>query len=182
MKQINTERLLLRTWNEKDVLPFYEMGQDPRVMEYFPSLWTMEMVKDFINRMVVQLLEKNYTLWALEEKKSQQFIGFVGLNTPTWETPFTPNIEIGWRLAFNYWGKGYASEAAKAVLGYAFASLALSEITAFTVANNWRSRKVMERIGMRRDQKGDFLHPKLEPNHPMALHVLYRIKNHLIKN
>ena len=180
MKPIETERLILREWKDTDILPFYEMGQDPRVMEYFPSLWTMEMVKDFISRMKIQLVEKNYTLWAVEEKKAQQFIGFVGLNEPTWEAAFTPCIEIGWRIAFSFWGKGYASEAAKAVLDYSFNELELLELVSFTVTNNLRSRKVMERIGMSRETKDDFLHPKLDPHHPMAPHVLYKIKNYII--
>lgn len=177
MKHIKTDRLLLRSWKDDDILPFYEMGQDPRVMEYFPSLWTMDMIKDFISRMTIQLVDNDYTLWSVEERSSQQFIGFVGLNKTNWETPFTPNIEIGWRLAFSFWGKGYASEAAKAVLNYAFNELTLAEVVSFTVVDNWRSRKVMERIGMSRDSKDDFLHPKLGPDHSMALHVLYRIKN-----
>lgn len=156
MKHIKTERLLLRSWKSDDILPFYEMGQDSRVMEYFPSLWTMDMVKDFISRMTIQLVNNDYTLWAVEECLSQQFIGFVGLNKTSWEIPFTPNIEIGWRLAFPFWGKGYASEAAKAVLNYAFNELNLSEIVSFTAVDNWRSRMVMERIGMSYDSKDDF--------------------------
>ncbi len=175
MKNIETERLLLREWRDDDVLPFYEMGQDPRVMEYFPSLWLMETVTDFINRMKIQLIEKDYTLWAVEEKTRQQFIGFVGLNSPTWDAHFTPCVEIGWRLAFPFWGKAYASEAAKAVLNYAYNELHLLELVSFTVPNNLRSIRVMEHIGMSRDIKGDFLHPKLDPNHPLAPHVLYKI-------
>jgi RimJ/RimL family protein N-acetyltransferase len=175
MQNIETEHLRLRNWQDGDVLPFYEMGQDPRVMEYFSSLWPLESVHLFIHNMKKQLTERKYTLWALEEKSSKQFAGFVGLNSPQWEAHFTPCVEIGWRLAFPFWGKGYATEAAKAVLHYAFDQLHLSEIVAFTVPSNVRSIKVIERIGMTRDIKGDFLHPKLESNHPLAKHVLYRI-------
>jgi RimJ/RimL family protein N-acetyltransferase len=175
MKKIETERLLLREWIDDDILPFYEMGQDPRVMEYFPSLWSMNSVEIFIKNMQIQLEEKKYSLWALEEKKSKRFIGFVGLNSPQWEAHFTPCVEIGWRLAFEFWGKGYATEAAKSVLKYAFNKLHLQELVSFTTVGNLRSRKVMERIGMHRDPEGDFLHPKLDPNHILAKHVLYRI-------
>lgn len=175
MKKIETERLILREWKEEDINPFYEMGQDSRVMKYFPSLWSMRSVELFIKNMMTQLEEKKYSLWALEEKNSKRFAGLLGLNSPTWEAHFTPCVEIGWRLAFEFWGRGFATEAAKYVLRYAFNELLLEEIVSFTTVDNLRSRKVMERIGMLRDINGDFLHPKLDPNHRLAKHVLYRI-------
>lgn len=160
-----------------DVLPFYKMNQDPKVMEYFPSLWPIEMVSEFIDRMNVQLIEKNYTLWAVEEKSSTQFIGFIGLNCPTWEASFTPCVEIGWRLASSSWGKGYATEGAKAVLDYAFNQLKLQQVVSFTVPDNLKSRRVMEKIGMTRQLEGDFFHPKIDPQHRFSKHVFYTIKN-----
>ena len=177
MITLETERLLLRAWKEEDIEPFFAMNQDQKVMEFFPSLWSMSMVTEFINRMSRQLAEKSFTLWATEEKSSKQFIGFIGLNSPNWEAPFTPCVEIGWRLAAEFWGKGYATEGAKRVLEYAFNSLKLHEVVSFTVPDNLKSRKVMEKIGMNRDLNGDFLHPKLAPEHPFARHVLYTIRD-----
>jgi RimJ/RimL family protein N-acetyltransferase len=177
MNTIETERLLLRAWKDEDLLPFFQMNQDPKVMEYFPSLWSMEMVSSFVNNMKIQLAEKSYTLWAVEEKSSGQFIGFIGLNCPAWEASFTPCVEIGWRLAAAFWGKGYATEGAKAALDYAFKRLQLQEVVAFTVPDNIRSRRVMEKIGMIHDVDGDFMHPKVDPLHPFARHVFYSIKN-----
>jgi RimJ/RimL family protein N-acetyltransferase len=177
MKTLETPRLLLRPWSDEDVVPFYAMGQDPQVMEYFPSLWSMDMVKQFIERMNVQLADKTFTLWAVEEKSTKKFMGFIGLNCPAWDAHFTPCVEIGWRLAAAFWGKGYATEGAKAALEYAFKHLKLPQVVAFSVSDNLKSRRVMEKIGMARDLAGDFLHPKLAPQHPLAKHVLYRIHN-----
>lgn len=181
MKYLTTPRLLLRAWDEVDTISFYRMSQDPRVMKYFPELWSMDMVKDFIIRMNEQLSQKNFTLWAAEVKDSKRFIGFIGLNVPTWNAHFTPCVEIGWRLATEFWGQGYATEGAKAALEYAFLEMHIPEIVSFTVPNNSRSRSVMERIGMIRDFTGDFLHPKLASDHRLAKHVLYRIQSPLIK-
>jgi RimJ/RimL family protein N-acetyltransferase len=177
MIALETERLLLRTWNDEDVLPFFKMNQDPLVMEYFPDFWSMDMVTSFIKRMNTQLRDKGYTLWAVEEKVSHKFIGFIGLNCPEWEAHFTPCVEIGWRLAYPFWGQGYAPEGAQAVLDYAFNELKLQKIVSFAVADNLKSRRVMEKIGMIRDLTGDFLHPNLDPNHQLAKHVLYLIQN-----
>jgi RimJ/RimL family protein N-acetyltransferase len=177
MKKIETSRLILRPWSNEDIAPFFSLNRDSKVMEYFPSLWSMEMVVSFIERMNVQLSEKEYTLWAAEEKGTHQFIGFIGLNNPIWQSHFTPCVEIGWRLAFSFWGKGYATEGAKAALDYAFDILNLQEVVAITVPENIRSQRVMEKLGMQRDVSGDFLHPKIDPYHPLAKHFLYRIKN-----
>lgn len=177
MNTLETSRLILRNWTDEDIEPFFLMNQDPEVMEYFPGLLTMDMVQSFISRMKEQLTDKGFTLWAVEEKKSKAFIGFIGLNIPAWEAHFTPCVEIGWRLASAYWGNGYATEGAKAVLEFAFNHLKLKRVVAFTVPENIRSRKVMEKIGMTRDLDGDFLHPKLEPSHQLARHVLYTIQN-----
>jgi RimJ/RimL family protein N-acetyltransferase len=104
-----------------------------------------------------------------------RFIGFVGLAEPSFESPFTPAIEVGWRLARPYWGHGYATEGARAALAFGFDELDLEEIVSFTSAINERSRKVMERLGMWRDPAGDFLHPLLAPG-PLRPHVLYRLR------
>ncbi|PWY55609.1 GNAT family N-acetyltransferase [Legionella qingyii] len=177
MNTIETPRLLLRAWSDDDIAPFFSMNQDPKVMEYIANFWTMDMVASFIERMNAQLAEKNYTLWAVEEKSTQEFMGFIGLNSPAWEAHFTPCVEIGWRLAFSFWGKGYATEGAQAVLNYAFNTLKLKEVVAFTVPENLRSQRVMEKLGMIRDRYGDFLHPKIDPVNSLAKHYLFRIKN-----
>ncbi|KTD00928.1 GNAT family N-acetyltransferase [Fluoribacter gormanii] len=177
MNTLETPRLLLRAWSDDDIAPFFSMNQDPKVMEYIANFWTMDMVTSFIARMNAQLAEKSYTLWAVEEKSTHQFMGFIGLNSPVWEAHFTPCVEIGWRLASSFWGKGYATEGAQAVLNYAFKTLKLKEVVAFTVPDNLRSQRVMEKLGMIRDRNGDFLHPKIDPVNYLAKHYLFRIRN-----
>lgn len=175
MNTIQTPRLLLRAWNEEDIAPFLSMNQDPKVMEFIPALWTVDTVVHFIQCMNAQLIEKNYTLWAVEEKSTKHFMGFIGLNSPAWQAHFTPCVEIGWRLAYAFWEKGYATEGARAVRDYAFQRLKLEELVAFTVPDNIRSQRVMEKLGMIRDEKGDFLHPKIDPVNSLAKHYLFRI-------
>jgi RimJ/RimL family protein N-acetyltransferase len=102
------------------------------------------------------------------------FIGFVGLSVPRFEAHFTPCVEIGWRLAYEYWGRGYATEAARAVLDFGFQQLALREIVSFTTTANLRSRAVMERIGMTRTPADDFDNPGVPAGHALRRHVLYR--------
>jgi RimJ/RimL family protein N-acetyltransferase len=122
------------------------------------------------------LLNRDFGLWAVEAPGTANFIGFTGLAVPRFEAHFTPCVEIGWRLAFDYWGRGYATEAASAVLSYAFETLGLQEVVAFTVPANRRSIAVMERIGMTTSPADDFQHPALPDGHPLRQHVLYRIR------
>jgi RimJ/RimL family protein N-acetyltransferase len=114
-------------------------------------------------------------LWALEVKGGAAFIGYTGLGIPSFQAHFTPCVEIGWRLGFDHWGKGYATEAAKAVLHHAFTRLEIAEIVSITVPKNLRSRAVMKKIRMTRDLNGDFDYPGLPPEHPLSRHVVYRI-------
>jgi RimJ/RimL family protein N-acetyltransferase len=107
----------------------------------------------------------------------RHFVGYVGLAVPRFEATFTPCVEIGWRLARSAWGHGIATEAARAVCRYAFETLQLDEIVSFTSVNNGRSRKVMQRIGMRRDCENDFDHPTLPVGNALRRHVLYRLAN-----
>jgi RimJ/RimL family protein N-acetyltransferase len=116
-----------------------------------------------------------FGLWAVEAPGVADFIGFVGLAVPSFQAHFMPCVEIGWRLAYEYWGHGYATEAARAALGFGFRDLALDEIVSFTVPPNWRSRRVMERLGMKRSASEDFEHPALPEGHPLRSHVLYRL-------
>lgn len=174
--ELETPRLRLRHWIESDLVPFRVMNADPRVMEFFPATLSSKESDDLANRLENELIEKDYGFWAVELKETGEFIGFVGLHGQDFPAPFTPCIEIGWRLAYPFWGKGYATEAAKEALKYAFLTLGLEELVSFTPINNRRSRMVMERLGMKREEGGDFEHPKLEKGHPLRVHVLYRIR------
>ncbi len=108
-------------------------------------------------------------------KETGELIGFIGLNYTDWESNFTPAVEVGWRLGSQYWGKGYATEGAKACLEYGFKKCSLKEIISFTVPSNVRSIRVMEKIGLKRDMNGDFAHPKLAANHHLSQYILYRL-------
>jgi RimJ/RimL family protein N-acetyltransferase len=173
---LRTARLLLRPWRPSDVSPFAEMSADPRVMEHFPALLTRDEAIATVGRIEAHFAQHGFGLWAAEVPGVCDFIGFVGLWTPNFSAHFTPCVEVGWRIAHAHWGNGYASEAAKAALRFGFDQLALSEIVAMTVPANWRSRHVMEKLGMSRRQEDDFDHPRLDEGSPLRRHVLYRIK------
>ncbi len=174
---METERLLLRTWQDKDVDPFAEMCADPVVMRYFPDVMTRQKCEHLIVRCIEKQEQDGFSMAPVEVRSTGEFLGFVGLNTPTYAAPlpFEPCVEIGWRLKQSSWGKGYASEAANAWLRFGFETIGLDEIVAFTIPANEPSQKVMTRIGMQRDRDGDFLHPSLPDDHPVAPHVLYRL-------
>jgi len=174
MKIIETDRLILRTWRKEDTEAYHKINQDPRVIEFLRGPLSLEQVRDFIPAANLHQEKHGYSLWAAELKKTSELIGFIGLNYIDWQAHFTPAIEIGWRIGSKYWGKGYATEGAKACLDFGFNQMALSEIVSFTVPANKRSIAVMERIGMERDLSGDFAHPKLDADHPLSLHVLYK--------
>jgi len=120
--------------------------------------------------------ERGFGLWAIEIPGVASFVGFAGLAVPGFSAHFTPCVEVGWRLAVEHWGRGYATEAAQLALAYGFGTLALSEIVSFTSAMNHRSRGVMERLGMHRDPADDFDYPTLPAGHPLRPHVLYRLE------
>ncbi|KTD04820.1 acetyltransferase [Legionella geestiana] len=176
MNIIETERLILRTWEEGDVSNYYSLNQDPKVVEFLLNMTSISQAQTFIEKMNHQFHAHGYTLFALEEKQSGKLIGFAGLNAPAWSEKFTPCVEIGWRLSSAFWGNGYATEAAKAVLAYGFKTCALEEILAWTVPENFKSIRVMEKIGMARDLKSDFNHPEIPESHRLSKHILYRIK------
>lgn len=175
MKVIETERLILRTWSDEDIEGYYQINQDPKVIEFLLGSLTMQEVKDFIISMNQQFEQLGYTLFATEEKSSGKLIGFIGLNPPKWEAHFTPCVEIGWRLGSQFWNRGYATEGASAVLEFGFTQCNLTEVVSFTVPLNIRSIRVMEKIGMHRDIDDDFSHPRLPLDHMLSKHVLYRI-------
>ncbi len=176
MKIFECERLILREWLPQDLEPFVALNQDPLVMEHMPSLLTLEESTAFRDRIVSHFAKQGFGLYACEEKASGSFIGYVGLNIPAFETHFTPTVEIGWRLSSAHWGKGYATEGAKLVLDKAFNEFNIPEITSFTVPANVRSQRVMQKIGLHHSPEDNFIHPILGPDHPLGLHVLYRLR------
>ncbi|MBI1180661.1 MAG: GNAT family N-acetyltransferase [Alphaproteobacteria bacterium] len=172
---LSNGRIRLRPWREQDRDPFAAMNADARVMEHFPSQLSRSESDAFVDRIRQHFCEHGFGLWAIELVDTAHFIGFTGLAVPQFSAHFTPCVEIGWRLAFEHWGRGYATEAARLALGYAFGALALAEVVSFTSTANHRSRAVMERLGMRRDPADDFDHPALPEGHPLRRHVLYRL-------
>jgi RimJ/RimL family protein N-acetyltransferase len=151
------------------------MNADPRVMEFFPKLLDRAESDALAARIRDAFARRGFGLWAVEVPGVADFIGFVGLTVPHFEAHFTPCVEIGWRLARDHWGHGYASEAARAALDFGFWHLGLHEIVSFTTEANQRSRAVMERIGMIRSPADDFDYPALPEGHPLRRHVLYRV-------
>jgi RimJ/RimL family protein N-acetyltransferase len=151
------------------------MNSDPEVMEFFPKLYDLQQTVDIINRIEGALDELDFGLWALELKKTNEFVGMVGLCRPRFEAHFTPCVEVGWRVARHHWNQGYATEAAQESLKDGFQRIGLTEIVAMTAAGNQRSMRVMEKLHMTRDPADDFPHPLLEDGHPLQLHVLYRL-------
>lgn len=172
---ITTPRLLLRPWRDSDHEPFAAMCADPEVMEFFPSLLARKETDNVIARIEKHHQEHGFCFFAAEWIRRAPFVGFVGIANVLFPAPFAPAVEIGWRLARPYWGHGLATEGAQGVLSYAFRNLNLPEIVAFAVPANIRSRRVMEKIGMRHDRSGDFDHPNFPADHPLRRHVLYRI-------
>ena len=175
-RELQTERLLLRRWRAEDRKPFAALNADSRVMEHFPGTQTPEESDAAISRIQAHFDQRGYGLWAVEVVGGAPFVGFVGLCVPRFEAAFTPCVEIGWRLAVEHWGRGYATEGARAALAFGFEQLGLAEIFSFTVPANVRSRRVMEKIGMTHDERDDFEHPQLPEGHRLRRHVLYRIK------
>jgi RimJ/RimL family protein N-acetyltransferase len=176
--QLTTARLRLRPWRAEDREPFAAINADPAVMEHFPSTLRRGESDALAERIDSELRSKGYGLWAVEIPREAPFIGFVGLQQTDAELPFTRTIEIGWRLGRSHWGRGLAGEAARAALAYGFDELALEQIVAYTAAGNVRSRRLMERLGMRHAPEDDFAHPQLAAGHPLAAHVLYRLDAH----
>ncbi|WP_327103182.1 GNAT family N-acetyltransferase [Nonomuraea glycinis] len=173
---MDTDRLIMRRWRESDREPFAAMNADPEVMEHFPSPLTRAESDAFVDKIEWGFGEYGFSLWALEVRETGAFIGFAGLILQTFEAPFTPAVEVGWRLARHAWGHGYASEAGARALEYGFTEAGLEEIVSMTAVGNVRSRAVMERLGMTRDPADDFAHSRLPEAHPLRPHVLYRLR------
>jgi RimJ/RimL family protein N-acetyltransferase len=174
MIAFETPRLLLRSWRDADREPLAAMSADPEVMEHFPSTMSREESDAMFERLQAHEAKHGITFWAVETRDTQDFAGMIGLGVPRFTAPFTPCVEIGWRIARPFWNRGYATEGARAALEFGFKKLALDEILAFTVPANLRSRRVMDKLGMRYSE--DFEHPSMAEGHPQRTHVLYRLK------
>ncbi|MEQ8371188.1 MAG: GNAT family N-acetyltransferase [Alphaproteobacteria bacterium] len=181
-----TRRLVLRQWRDEDLAPFAALNADPQVCRFLPGVLDRA-ESDAMAQRIRQAIERDgFGLWAVgrdtretrERRADAGFIGFVGLSPVTFEAPFAPAVEIGWRLASSAWNQGFATEAALAARDLAFGAFGLDEIVSFTVPANRPSRRVMEKIGLQRDEAGDFDHPRLPPGHPLRPHVLYRLSRH----
>jgi ribosomal-protein-alanine N-acetyltransferase len=176
MSELSTPRLWLRQWRGSDLVPFAALNADPLAMEFMGRCLSCAESDALARRSEAEIARQGWGFWATELRESAAFIGFVGLHVPSFEAPFTPCVEIGWRLERASWGNGFATEAARECLRFAFESLVLEEVVSFTVPLNRRSRAVMERLGMCRDAAGDFDHPRLPAGHPLRRHVLYRLR------
>jgi RimJ/RimL family protein N-acetyltransferase len=172
---IRTERPLLRRWRETDLLPFQRINADPRVIEFMPEPLSPEASDALIVRFEEHFQRHGFGLFAVELPGDVTFAGFIGLSVPAFEAPSMPAVEVGWRLAYKCWGRGLATEGARAVVRYGFETLGLDSVVSFTVPANLRSRRVMEKLGMTHDPQDDFDHPRLPEGHALRRHVLYRL-------
>ncbi|PYR41230.1 MAG: GNAT family N-acetyltransferase [Acidobacteria bacterium] len=170
-----TARLRLRSWRDSDLEPFAALNADPRVREFFPSLQTRQESAESMQYIREHFRQRGFGLWAVEVIGGAPFIGFIGLSVPSFDAPFMPCVELGYRLAFDHWGRGYATEGARAAIAFGFATIGLAEIVAMTAVGNERSRRVMARMGMTRNVTDDFDHPNIVAGHPLRRHVLYRL-------
>jgi RimJ/RimL family protein N-acetyltransferase len=173
VSELRGRRVLLRPWRAADLEPFAAMNADARVMAHFPAPLSRAQSEAMMTRMQAHIDARGWGNWALDV--DGRCIGFVGLTVPGFDAHFTPCTEIGWRLAFDAWGHGYATEAARLALAHGFGVLGLDEIVSFTALANVRSQGVMRRLGMGHDPADDFDHPRL-PGHPLQRHVLYRLR------
>ena len=172
MTTLRTERLVLRQWRTSDREPWAALNADPAVMRHFPSTLTRQESDRSAAANEAGVAEHGWGLWAVEVVGGAPFIGSVGLAVPGFEASFTPCVEVGWRIAREHWGRGYAPEAASAAVAFGFDELGLDEIVSFTVVGNTSSRRVMEKLGMA--EASEFDHPRL-PGHRLERHVLYRL-------
>jgi RimJ/RimL family protein N-acetyltransferase len=174
--ELQTGRLILRGWREADLEPFAKLNRDPAVMEFFPRRLSREESGELVDRVEALFARHGFAPWAAELKQTGEFIGYIGLAVPRFNAAFTPCVEIGWRLASEHWGRGLATEGARAVVEDAFGALRLGELVSFTSVGNQRSRRVMEKLGMTRKPTEDFDHPSIPEGSPLRPHVLYRLK------
>lgn len=169
-----TPRLQLRRWRADDAAPFAAINADPAVMQHSVGPLGRALSDTLLARIEAHFDAHGFGLWAVERRVEGDLVGFVGAQRVPFEAPFTPAVEIGWRLAAPLWGQGYAREAAEATLFDLRQRIGLEQVVAFTVPANRPSWGLMQRLGLRRDAAGDFAHPRLPADHPLSLHWLYR--------
>jgi RimJ/RimL family protein N-acetyltransferase len=165
----------LRRWRSEDFRPFAAMNADPIVMEYYPSTLSGVESATLVERIEAGFDIHGFGLWAVEVPGEAAFIGYIGLSPVNLDVPFAPAVEVGWRLARPFWGRGLATEGASTAIAFAFGELSFAQVVSFTSVGNVRSRKLMARVGMQRDPREDFDHPMLPEGDPLRLHVLYRL-------
>ena len=174
---LQTERLILRDWKDSDREPFARMNADAEVMRYLGEPLSRTESDSLITRIELHFHDYGFGLYAAELRETGAFAGYVGLAVPRFDAPFMPAVEIGWRVAREYWNRGLATEGAHAVARHAFDEIGIQELVSLTVPQNTPSRRVMERLGMTHDEADDFDHPRLPVGHPLRRHVLYRLKS-----
>ena len=182
---LETERLIIRNWLEQDRELFYRINSDDRVMEFFPFRRDRAAANELLDILRRKITENGYGFTAIALRETNQAIGFCGLADISPEDGFPgTGVEIGWRLASEFWGKGYASEAARKLLEFAFDELDKPEVVSFAVHTNHRSFAVMKRIGMKRDPSRDFDHKKVPETHPdLKRHLVYALtRNQFARN
>jgi RimJ/RimL family protein N-acetyltransferase len=170
---IETPRLIVRPWRDADSEPFFAINSDPEVMRHIRPIADRAESDAGIARQHAAQAELGFCFWAIERKEDGAFLGFCGLRPSVPDSPIADDIEIGWRLGSLYWGQGYAHEAARASLDWAWANLDVPRIVSITVSANRRSWKLMQRLGMDRRPDLDFLHPTLADDDPLRPHIAY---------
>lgn len=175
--RLETERLILREWQDRDRPDFAAIVADPHVMRFYPATRSRSEADAWIDRMIAGFVAGTAHYMAVERKHDGALLGLTGTADITFAIPTAPQVEIGWLLSQQFWGQGYAPEAARAALAHAFDVLGNAEMTAFTAQINRPSQRVMEKLGMRRDPAADFEHPSVPEGNPLRPHVLYRVAN-----
>lgn len=173
---LTTTRLVLRPWQDSDHEPFSFMSADPEVMAHLLALPSPQAITSWINRQQAHLAANGFCFWVVESRESGEFMGTAGLLRISYQAHFTPAVEVGWRMARRFWGKGYAPEAAGAALQFGFEHLGLAEIVANTIPSNHNSRRVMEKLRMSNDPADDFDHPLVPGDSPLRRQMLYRLR------
>lgn len=175
--KLETPRLLLREWRDTDREAFAAIVADPHVMRFYPATRSRAEADAWIDKMIAGLANGTGHFLAVERKSDGALLGLTGTGDINFPIPTEPKLEIGWVLGKDYWGQGYAPEAARAALGHAFTQLHAPEVVAFTARVNLPSQRVMQKLGLTRDSRADFEHPRIAGGHPLRAHVLYRIAN-----
>ncbi|MFK7771593.1 MAG: GNAT family N-acetyltransferase [Saprospiraceae bacterium] len=178
-----TERLGIRNWRDSDLSEFSKMGQDEEVMKYFPSLLSEQQTMNLMERMQVQLEQKGFAYLPVETLDKQEFIGMIGMSEQKYEIKLEESnealsefVDIGWRLKTAAWGKGYATEGARAWMNYGFEKMKLESIYSVAPVINIPSQNVMNKLGFKK--LGAFNHPKIEATHPTRKCALFKKEKH----